>query len=260
MKYLIYKITNQKNGLIYIGKHKTTDIDDGYMGSGTKLIKAIRKQGVGSFEKEILFSFDTPEEMDSKEKELVNEEFISRKDTYNMKIGDDGGWDHINANKIYYNSKRAKTRSNRTAEEIELEKRNRSKAVSGENNPMFGVRRFGEESPNFGRKPSDLCIKMSIESNRGKIVAKHKDTGEIKRFDRNDPMLVDGTFVSVNLGKTRPQEWKDERSRQWKERGIRPPSPKGLLWWNDGKNYRRSKDSPGPEWIRGRIMINTASE
>lgn len=96
MHYTVYQITNKVNKKIYIGVHQTEDLDDGYYGSGTILNRSIEKHGLESFEKQILHIFDNPEEMFSKEAELVNEDFVKRPDTYNLRVGGQGGWDYVN--------------------------------------------------------------------------------------------------------------------------------------------------------------------
>ena len=91
MKYTIYQIKNKINGKLYIGKHQTENINDGYFGSGVALRSAVEKYGKENFVKEILFVFDTEKEMNAKERELITEEFVMRNDTYNLGVGGEGG-------------------------------------------------------------------------------------------------------------------------------------------------------------------------
>ena len=89
--YLIYKITNKVNGKIYIGQHQTEDLNDGYMGSGQNIRRAIKKYGVENFKKEILYYCTDWDTMNSMEEVLVDNEFINREDTYNLRVGGSHG-------------------------------------------------------------------------------------------------------------------------------------------------------------------------
>jgi len=94
--YTIYKITNNIDGKFYIGMHKTDNLEDGYMGSGKLICRAIKKHGRVNFTKEILHVFDNEEDMKNKEKELV----ILSEQSYNLCEGGQGGFGYINSNKL----------------------------------------------------------------------------------------------------------------------------------------------------------------
>ena len=91
MYHFIYKTTNTVNGRVYIGKHSTSNLDDGYLGSGKLLKQAIRKYGKHKFKREILLFCNTQEEALIEESKLVTDEFVQRPDTYNLKKGGEGG-------------------------------------------------------------------------------------------------------------------------------------------------------------------------
>ena len=96
MYYIIYEVKNKINGKSYIGKHKTDNIYDDYLGSGKYLKRALKKYGPECFEKMVLFVFDNKIDMDKKEAELVNDEFLKSGNTYNLKLGGEGSFDHLN--------------------------------------------------------------------------------------------------------------------------------------------------------------------
>jgi group I intron endonuclease len=91
MYYIIYKTVNKINGKFYIGKHQTNDLNDGYMGSGINLKRAIKKYGIENFSREVLYIYDNSVDIENKECELITEEMCSSTECYNIALGGQGG-------------------------------------------------------------------------------------------------------------------------------------------------------------------------
>lgn len=152
MFYYLYEIKNNLNGKIYVGVHKTKNMDDGYMGSGKVIKKAIEKYGIENFTKTILETFDSAELMYEKEKEIVTENFLSREDVYNLRRGGTGGFDFINQNGLnvnYYErteewkanlSKRMKENNPSKLDEVKAKNGARLKKAISEGKHPFGDR------------------------------------------------------------------------------------------------------------------------
>jgi hypothetical protein len=87
MFFILYKTTNLINKKEYIGIHQTSNINDGYLGSGLAMKRAIIKYGKKNFKREILEYCFSIDDLIRREKELVNEEWINRENTYNLKTG-----------------------------------------------------------------------------------------------------------------------------------------------------------------------------
>lgn len=253
MHHYVYKTTNLIDGKIYIGKHSTRNIDDGYMGSGLMLRRAIEKYGIENFSKEILRTFESSKDAFDYEQSIVTEKFLKEENTYNIKIGGNGGFDHINnENKQLYNEKMLKTISGWSEEK--RKEINKLKARPGEKNGMFDVHRCGSDSPMYGKSLSEETKQIISDMHKNKIVMKDAETGEIIGFfDKDNENYKSGKWVSVNLGKKRTEEQKKLLSKIRKDQGIIPPNPKGKLWWNDGHENIRAETCPGESFERGRL-------
>jgi len=122
----IYKTTNLINGKIYIGRHSTNNFDDGYLGSGVLINKAIKKYGKQNFKREILEFCYTLESLYKREEYWIKE-FNAICLGYNISNKSDGGivWkgEHPNKGKKFPHS-----------EEWCIK---HSENMKGENNPMY---------------------------------------------------------------------------------------------------------------------------
>ena len=100
--WIVYLTTNLVNKFIYIGVHKTTTPFkfDQYLGCGcyanlpssynsakTKFALAVQQFGPKNFQRKTLKVFDNEDDAYALEAELVNEDFLKRKDIYNMVLG-----------------------------------------------------------------------------------------------------------------------------------------------------------------------------
>ena len=121
----IYKITNQVNGKIYIGKHSTDNLDDGYMGSGILIKKAITKYGIENFTKEYLAFCDNEDTLNYLEKFYIKK-YKAREVGYNLTDGGDGSL------------------GRKHTEETKQKMRDNHADFKGEKHPMYG-RHLSEE-------------------------------------------------------------------------------------------------------------------
>lgn len=93
MNHYVYEITNLINGKKYIGKRSCKcDIEkDKYMGSGTYLIKAMKKYGKDNFKKDILEVCESEEQAyESERVRIENIEAYRNPNYYNLAYGGNG--------------------------------------------------------------------------------------------------------------------------------------------------------------------------
>ena len=184
MVYTVYRTTNIVNGKFYVGVHKTKEPNDSYLGSGKLLLKAIEKYGIDKFQKEVLFVFDNATEAFDKEAEIVTTEFLSENNTYNLKVGGQGGFDYLNRtglntsgtkNRDYalISAKVVETKSKRVYTYSDSYREKLSKAHKGTKKPGVSLAQKGvAKSQEHKQKISEAIRKRNKEKREhGAVVA-----------------------------------------------------------------------------------------
>ena len=90
--HYIYKITCKITTRFYVGMHSTDNLEDNYMGSGTRLGHSKRKHGIENHVIEILEFLPNRSSLKDREREIVNEQFIQDPLCMNLQLGGGGGF------------------------------------------------------------------------------------------------------------------------------------------------------------------------
>lgn len=234
--YTIYQTTNLINGKIYIGQHKTKNLQDGYLGSGKLISESIKKYGKEQFKKEILFCFDNFEDMNSKEIEIVDKEFINEDFNYNLATGG--------------NDK--KELSGKTLKKM-------SQNNSGKNNPFYG-RKHSDESKEKSRKKQIGKLSYNYgrivkKETRNKIGERHKG----KKLSKEHKLALSKAMIGENNPNSGiPKEETSMFGKKHSEESKRKisESKKGKMWihnkiTNKGKFILKTEEIP-EGWGPGR--------
>lgn len=181
-----YKTTNTLNGKYYYGIHSTNNLEDGYLGSGRTMIKAIKKYGKSNFTKEIIADYPTRKEASDHERDVVTLEMVNLEECYNTRTGGDNECTHSEETKKKMSEAQLGEKNHNFGKPLSVEtKINQSKSLKGktrgEKHYLFGKRhlektkqkmseaskgkRCGEDSHMFKRKREEVTkIKISLNN------------------------------------------------------------------------------------------------
>lgn len=238
MYYTIYETRNNVNGKIYVGVHVTENLDDLYLGSGTALFRAIKKYGRENFERKYLHFCDSEEAAFALEREIVDEEFIKRSDTYNLKIGGHGGWNEWNksdeAKKARVKAGIAAGEYNKVRNPIQSKKLSWREAVRNANAKRRG-KSIGDWTKTHSIEDQIEIRKKISESSIGVSNSQH---GTHVYVDPLLESLPPANILNKNRYKagTQPEGW--ITTTEWRNIRKKRNSAFGRSWYNDGnQNY-----------------------
>ena len=287
MKYLynyFYKITNKINNHFYYGVHCTNNLNDNYMGSGTRLHKAYKKYGIENFEKEILKYFDTSEDAFKYEAEIVNEELIKNDNCYNIKLGGIGWNTYFTVvvkdkdnNKFRCLKDDPKYLSGEyksvSYNQVTVKDKNGKCFNIMKDNPKFinkelhGVQ-FGKaiyrnkitgKNESIDCKNIDFSMYEHITKNRVNVKDKN---GYIYNVYTNDPRYISGELIYIGVNRKHTEETKEKLKQTFKrinhQQGEKN-SQYGTCWIHNDKESKKIKKEKLQEyidlgWVKGRII------
>ena len=254
-----YRIENLIDGKFYYGIHSTDNIEDGYMGSGHRLVEAMKIFGKNNFKKEILKNFETREKASEYEALMVTENLVHDRNCYNVKCGGDYG---TTSGTILVKDKNEKW--SRVSVEDERYKSGELRNIMASLVSVYDKEdnSYKTITPEEFHSNGDRYIGVT----KGKVVVKD-DKGEILLVDVEDERYKSGELTVVWKGKKHSEETKikisETHKRNHHQQGV-SNSQYGTCWiTKNGENKKVKKEDlnmfVSDGWKNGRSNLNVTA-
>lgn len=151
MYHTVYKITNLWEQKFYIGMHSTKNLNDGYMGSGKEIKKALNWYGRFFLHKEILYFCQNRKTAQYVEHMLITEALRENPDLcYNLTTryggGNFGGKPRFGEDNHFYGKRHTPESIKKMSESL------KERGFKGERNPFYGKKHKPETIEKANRK------------------------------------------------------------------------------------------------------------
>ena len=224
--HYVYKTTCKITNKFYIGIHSTSDLEDGYMGSGVRISRSLKKYGKQNHVCEILEYLDNRKNLMEREKSLITEEIL--KDPYCMNIIKGGvslGLNYSKEHTLETKQQISLKMKGKSYEEIhgdekaEGERKKRSEGVKRAHSKLNEEERIERYSKSILhlKTPTEETRKKMSESQTGK--KKSMETrNKISKGNKNK-FVSDETRFKMSLSqRNMSEETKNKMSMSAKER------------------------------------------
>jgi hypothetical protein len=208
--HFVYETINLINGKKYIGKHSTKNKNDGYLGSGIYLNRAINKYGKENFKRVILKEFDTEKEAFDYESELVGMDIVNNSNYYNI-IKGGIGWTSEELKEYWKDEDLRKEMSNKI-KELWKTPEFRNSAIKGMNTEEGKTnRKKSANTPECKAKKSKVLKELWKDPEYRNNVSKGRNTPDaIARRKKT----YESPEYKERVSKINKEVWKDPEYRE----------------------------------------------
>ena len=104
-------------------------------------------------------------------------------------------------------------------------------------------------------------IRLSRDSDELLEIYRQKSTELWQNRSEEDRAIIGEKISAANMGKKNRLGHKNSEEHRAKasasiKQALAEVDRSGMLWWNDGVINKRSRESPGPNWMRGKMTSN----